>query len=66
MHISRHMRTVALQSAMGGRVLSLIGMGLAATGQLEPVAGAVLQEVIDVFASLNACRATFSPKVLRI
>ena len=42
MHISRLMRTVALQSAMGGRVPSLIGMGFAATGQLEPVAGAVL------------------------
>ncbi len=63
-HISRRMRTIALQSAVGGMALSVIGMGLAATGYLTPVVGAVAQEVIDVFAVLNALRAAFPPKVL--
>ncbi|TWU30486.1 heavy metal translocating P-type ATPase [Bythopirellula polymerisocia] len=64
MHISRRMRTIALQSAVGGMALSLIGMGFAASGYLTPVAGAILQEVIDVAAVLNALRAAFPPKVM--
>jgi cation transport ATPase len=63
MHISRRMRAIALQSAVGGMLLSVIGMILAATGHLSPVGGAVTQEVIDVVAVLNALRAAFSPKV---
>lgn len=63
-HISRHMRRIALQSAIGGMVLSMIGMILAAMGILSPVWGAVSQEVIDVFAVGNALRAAFPPKVL--
>jgi P-type E1-E2 ATPase len=65
MHISRRMRIIALQSAVGGMALSLIGMGLAAGGCLSPVSGAITQEVIDVLAVLNALRAAFPPKVLR-
>lgn len=64
MHISRRMRLIALQSAVGGMVLSVIGMGFAATGYLSPVAGSIAQEVIDVAAVLNALRAAFAPKVL--
>jgi len=64
MHISRRMRTIALQSAVGGMALSLIGMGFAAFGYITPVAGAILQEVIDVAAVLNALRAAFPPKVI--
>jgi heavy metal translocating P-type ATPase len=64
MHISRRMRNIALQSAVGGMALSVIGMVLAATGHLSPVAGAISQEVIDVLAVLNALRAAFPPKVL--
>jgi heavy metal translocating P-type ATPase len=64
MHISRRMRTIALQSAIGGMALSLIGMGFASWGYLSPVAGAILQEVIDVAAVLNALRAAFPPKVI--
>jgi P-type E1-E2 ATPase len=64
MHISRRMRTIALQSAVGGMALSVIGMGFASTGYLTPVAGAVLQEVIDIAAVLNALRAAFPPKVM--
>jgi len=64
MHISRRMRSIALQSAIGGMVLSLAGMLFAATGHLSPVAGAICQEVIDVLAVLNALRAAFPPKVI--
>ncbi len=64
MHISRRMRVIALQSAVGGMTFSLIGMGFAATGHLSPVNGAILQEIIDVLAVLNALRAAFPPKVI--
>lgn len=64
MHISRRMRIIALQSAVGGMALSVIGMVLAATGHLSPVSGAITQEVIDVLAVLNALRAAFPPKVI--
>ena len=63
-HISRRMRSIALQSAVGGMVLSLLGMGYAATGRLSPVSGAILQEAIDVLAILNALRAAFPPRVI--
>lgn len=64
MHISRRMRIIALQSAVGGMALSVIGMGFAAGGYLSPVNGAVIQEVIDVLAVLNALRAAFPPRVI--
>jgi P-type E1-E2 ATPase len=63
-HISRRMRTIALQSAVGGMALSVGGMILAATGHLSPVVGAISQEAIDVLAVLNALRATMPPKVI--
>ena len=58
LHISSHMRRVALQSAIGGMVLSVGGMLLAATGYLAPVGGALLQELIDLMAVGNALRAS--------
>jgi P-type E1-E2 ATPase len=64
MHISRRMRTIALQSAVGGMLLSVAGMFLAASGHLSPVGGAISQEVIDVVAVLNALRAAFPPRVI--
>jgi heavy metal translocating P-type ATPase len=64
MHISGHMRRVALQSAVGGMALSIIGMFLASRGMLTPVAGAIGQEVIDVLAVLNALRAAIPPRHL--
>jgi heavy metal translocating P-type ATPase len=64
MHISRRMRSIAVQSAVGGMLLSLGGMMLAAAGFLAPVAGAIAQEIIDVVAVLNALRAAFLPKVI--
>ena len=64
LHISRRMRTIALQSAVGGMALSALGMLLAAGGWLAPVAGAVVQEVIDIVAVLNALRVAWPPRNL--
>jgi len=63
-HISRRMRAIALQSAVGGMALSVVGMGFAAAGYLTPVSGALLQEAIDVVAVLNALRAAFPPSTM--
>jgi heavy metal translocating P-type ATPase len=64
MHISRRMRVIALQSAVGGMAVSVIAMLIAAAGYLPPVAGAILQEVIDIVAVTNAARAAWPPKSL--
>jgi heavy metal translocating P-type ATPase len=64
LHIGRHMRSVALQSAIGGMALSVLGMLLAAAGWLPPVEGAIMQELIDVLAVANALRAGVAPGVL--
>jgi heavy metal translocating P-type ATPase len=64
LHIGRRMRRIALQSAVGGMGLSVVGMLAAAAGWLPPVAGAVGQEAIDVLAVLNALRAAIAPRVL--
>jgi heavy metal translocating P-type ATPase len=60
-HIARRLRRIALESAILGMTLSAAGMGFAAAGFLSPVAGAVLQEVIDVLAIANALRASRTP-----
>jgi heavy metal translocating P-type ATPase len=65
LHIGSRMRRIALQSAVGGMALSLLGMSIAAAGYLPPVAGAVFQEFIDVFAVLNALRTAWMPGVLQ-
>jgi cation transport ATPase len=57
LHIARHARGIARQSAAAGMGLSLLGMGAAALGWLTPVQGALLQEAIDVAVILNALRA---------
>jgi heavy metal translocating P-type ATPase len=64
LHLARRLRTVALQSAVGGMAASVVGMLIAAAGFLTPVAGAVGQEIIDVVAVLNALRTAREPKVL--
>ncbi len=64
LHIGRRMRRIALESAVGGMALSVIGMAFASAGHLSPVSGAIAQEVIDVLAVLNALRAAFPPKVI--
>jgi cation transport ATPase len=58
------MRRIALQSAVGGIVLSVVGMMFAALGYLPPVAGAICQEVIDVVAVLNALRVAMPPRAM--
>lgn len=63
-HISARMRTIALQSAVGGMALSVVGMLFAAYGHITPVAGAIGQEIIDVVAILNALRTIWRPGVL--
>jgi soluble P-type ATPase len=55
--IARHSRRVALQAIAIGMGLSGIAMGFAAAGWLAPLAGALVQEVIDVFAILYALTA---------
>jgi heavy metal translocating P-type ATPase len=63
-HIGGRLRSIALQSAVGGMAASLVGMGFAAAGLLPPAAGALLQEGIDVLAVLNALRVSWSPGTL--
>lgn len=60
LHIAAAMRRIMLQSAIGGMMLSIIAMAFAAADLVTPVAGALLQEAIDVLAILNALRLTFS------
>jgi cation transport ATPase len=64
LHIGRRLRRIALQSAVGGMAMSLVGMAVAASGHLPPVAGALAQEVIDVLAVLNALRMALPPRTL--
>ena len=65
LHIGKRMRRIALQSAIGGMVLSSFGMIAAALGFLPPLAGAIGQEVIDLLAVLNAVRASIPTKELQ-
>jgi len=55
--IARHSRRIAMQSVIAGMSMSLVAMGFAALGFLPVVAGALLQEAIDVAVILNALRA---------
>jgi heavy metal translocating P-type ATPase len=64
LHISSRMRRIALQSALGGMSASILGMLIAAAGYLPPVAGAIVQEVIDVVVVVNALRVAMRPKDL--
>ncbi|MBA3691097.1 MAG: heavy metal translocating P-type ATPase, partial [Actinobacteria bacterium] len=57
MTIARRSRTIALQSVLAGMALSFAAMVFGAFGLLRPVAGAVVQEAIDVAVILNALRA---------
>jgi heavy metal translocating P-type ATPase len=55
--IAQRTRRIALESVLVGMGLSLLAMGFAAAGYISPVAGAILQEGIDVLVILNALRA---------
>lgn len=54
--LARRTRAIAVQSVVAGLVLSGGGMIAAAFGFITPVAGALLQELIDVAVILNALR----------
>jgi heavy metal translocating P-type ATPase len=53
---ARRARAIALQSIVAGMALSGAAMLAAGLGHLPPVAGAILQEAIDVAVILNALR----------
>ncbi len=55
--IAKRTRAIALQSITVGLALSAVAMIMAALGMITPVAGALLQEGIDVAVILNALRA---------
>jgi heavy metal translocating P-type ATPase len=55
--IARRARRIALQAILLGMGLSMLAMMAAAFGWLSPLAGALLQEGIDVAAILYALRA---------
>jgi cation transport ATPase len=55
--IGRRALAIAHQSVLIGIGASLVAMGFAALGYLSPVAGALVQEAIDVSVILNALRA---------
>jgi len=57
LRISRRTRGIALQSIIVGLALSGAAMIAAAMGYITPVAGAFLQEGIDIAVILNALRA---------
>lgn len=63
-HIAKHMRRIALESAVGGMALSIIGMLAAAFGYLPPIGGAIAQEIIDLAAVLNAVRMALPARSL--
>jgi heavy metal translocating P-type ATPase len=65
MHIGQRMRRIALQSALGGMAASMIGMIAAAFGFLPPIWGAIGQELIDLFAVLNAVRVALPTEDLQ-
>jgi len=63
--IARRVRRIALQSVVAGMGLSGAGMAWAALGGLPPLAGAILQEAIDVAVLINALRALLPERRLR-
>jgi heavy metal translocating P-type ATPase len=56
-HVGRRSVSIARQSVLWGMGLSVAAMGFAAAGLLPPVAGALLQEAIDLAVIINALRA---------
>jgi P-type E1-E2 ATPase len=63
-HVSHRMRSIALQSAVGGMAASVVGMIAAAFGYLPPLEGAILQEIIDLAAVVNAVRVALPTRDL--
>ena len=59
--ISRRTMRIARQSIWWGLGISAAGMMMAAWGLLAPIAGAAVQEVVDLAVILNALRAAAAP-----
>lgn len=59
--IAQRTREIAMQSIVVGLALSGIAMVFAAFGYITPVAGALLQEGIDIAVIVNALRALSGP-----
>jgi heavy metal translocating P-type ATPase len=61
--ISKRTLSIARQSIVVGIALSVVLMGIFATGRFAPVYGALIQEVVDIVVIVNALRAhgTFKP-----
>lgn len=55
--IGRRSTRIATESVLAGLGMSIVAMAFAARGMIPPVAGALLQEGIDVAVILNALRA---------
>jgi heavy metal translocating P-type ATPase len=62
MKIARRARFIAIESVYAGIGLSIAAMIAAAFGLINPVQGALLQEVIDVAVILNALRVLRDPR----
>jgi P-type E1-E2 ATPase len=60
--ISRRSMLIARESIWAGLGLSGVAMLFAAAGRIAPVAGALLQEVIDIAVIINALRASVPPR----
>jgi len=56
--ISRQTMRIARQSIWAGLGISAVGMVLALLGHIAPVAGAAIQEAVDLAVILNALRAS--------
>ncbi|HSW79569.1 MAG TPA: HAD-IC family P-type ATPase, partial [Candidatus Saccharimonadales bacterium] len=55
--IAKRTFKIARQSILGGIVLSIALMFVFATGKFPPLAGAIIQEAVDVIVIFNALRA---------
>jgi cation transport ATPase len=66
MDIGRRTMRIARQSIWAGLGLSAVAMIVAAFGGLPPIAGAAIQEVIDVAVILNALRTSVPPRWPRV
>ena len=61
LHIGQRMRRIACKAPSAAWRMSIGGMFIAAAGYLPPVAGAIIQEVIDVGVVFNALRMAIPP-----
>jgi heavy metal translocating P-type ATPase len=61
MRLAQRAQAISRQSVVGGMSLTFVAMGFAAFGFIAPVAGAILQEFIDVAAIASALRVLRTP-----